>query len=92
MLWRLSNPLADDDLKVETLLDEAIVVIANAKNRWAGRRKIALEELESEPWILAPGKNVARSLVTDEPMRAKPVSPWSGARLPQSLTVSARAD
>jgi DNA-binding transcriptional LysR family regulator len=74
MLGRLSNPLADDDLKVETLLDEAIVVVANAKNRLAGRRKIALEELESEPWILAPGKNVARTLVEDA-FRAQGLTP-----------------
>jgi DNA-binding transcriptional LysR family regulator len=52
-------------LNVETLLDEAIVVVVNAKSRWAGRRKIALKELQGEPWILAPGKNVARSLVED---------------------------
>jgi DNA-binding transcriptional LysR family regulator len=65
MLGRLSSSIIDDDLKVETLLDEAILVVANAKSAWAGRRKIALKELEGESWILAPGKNVARSLVED---------------------------
>jgi DNA-binding transcriptional LysR family regulator len=65
MLGRLSSPIIEDDLKVETLLDEAIVVVVNAKSRWAGKRKIALKELQDEPWILAPGKNVARSLVED---------------------------
>jgi DNA-binding transcriptional LysR family regulator len=74
MLGRLSSPIIDDDLKVETLLDEAIVVVANAKSRWAGRRKIALKELEGEPWILAPGKNVARSLVEDA-FRAEGLTP-----------------
>jgi DNA-binding transcriptional LysR family regulator len=74
ILGRLSNPLIDDDLNVETLLDEAIVVVANAKNRWASRRKVALNELECEPWILAPGKNVARSLVEDA-FRAQGLTP-----------------
>jgi DNA-binding transcriptional LysR family regulator len=63
MLGRLSSPDFDDDLKTETLLDEAIVVVTSAKSKWAGRREIALKELANEPWILAPGKNVARSLV-----------------------------
>src|SRR5262245_29328635 len=74
MLGRLSSAIIDDDLKVETLLDEAIVVVAHAKSRWAGRRKIALKELEGEPWILAPGKNVARSLVEDA-FRAEGLTP-----------------
>jgi DNA-binding transcriptional LysR family regulator len=74
MLGRLSSSTIDDDLKVETLLDEAIVVVADAKSGWAGRRKIALKELEGEPWILAPGKNVARSLVEDA-FRAEGLTP-----------------
>src|SRR5258705_717346 len=65
MLGRLSTPLPDDDLMVEKLLDEAIVVVANTRNKWAGRHKIALEDLQDEPWILAPGKNIARGLVED---------------------------
>jgi DNA-binding transcriptional LysR family regulator len=65
MLGRLSNPILDDDLKVEALLDESIVVVASAKSRWAGQRKIALSDLADEPWILAPGENVARTLVED---------------------------
>jgi DNA-binding transcriptional LysR family regulator len=65
MLGRLSSLLADDDLQVEPLRDEAIVVVANARSQWAGRRKIALKELADEPWILAPGQNIARSLVED---------------------------
>jgi DNA-binding transcriptional LysR family regulator len=74
MLGRLSDPVIDDDLKVERLLDEAIVVVANAKSRWATRRKIALQELQDEPWILAPGKNIARSLVEDA-FRAQGLTP-----------------
>ena len=74
MLGRLSAPITDDDLKVERLLDEAIVVAVSSKSRWATRRKIALQELQKEPWILAPGKNIARSLVEDA-FRAQGLTP-----------------
>jgi DNA-binding transcriptional LysR family regulator len=74
MLGRLSNPNVADDLKVETLLDEAIVVVAGAKSRWAERRKPALRELADEPWILAPGQNVARTLV-EGAFRAQGLAP-----------------
>jgi DNA-binding transcriptional LysR family regulator len=59
---------------VETLLEETIVVVAGAQSKWAGAREVALKELESEPWILAPGRNVARSLVEDA-FRAQGLTP-----------------
>lgn len=74
MLGRLSTPVPDDDLMVEKLLDEAIVVVANASSKWAGRYKIALKDLQDEPWILAPGKNIARGLVEDA-FRAEGLTP-----------------
>jgi DNA-binding transcriptional LysR family regulator len=74
MLGRLSTPLPDDDLMVEKLLDEAIVVVANATSKWAGKYKIALKDLQDEPWILAPGKNVARGLV-EEAFQAEGLTP-----------------
>jgi DNA-binding transcriptional LysR family regulator len=74
MLGRLSTPLPDDDLMVEKLLDEAIVVVANATSKWAGKHKIALKDLQDEPWILAPGKNIARGLV-EEAFQAEGLTP-----------------
>jgi DNA-binding transcriptional LysR family regulator len=74
MLGRLSTPLPDDDLRVERLLDEAIVVVTNTRSKWAGRNKIALKDLQDESWILAPGKNIARGLVEDA-FRAEGLTP-----------------
>ena len=74
MLGRLSTPLPDDDLMVEKLLDEGIVVVANATSKWAGKYKIALKDLQDEPWILAPGKNIARGLV-EEAFQAEGLTP-----------------
>jgi len=43
------------DLTVEPLFDDQLVVAAGARNKWvARRRKIDLEELMDEPWIMQP--------------------------------------
>jgi DNA-binding transcriptional LysR family regulator len=63
MLGRISGPVPDDDLAVETLYDEAIVVAAGANHPLARRRKLALAELADESWILAPRNTVVRELV-----------------------------
>jgi DNA-binding transcriptional LysR family regulator len=63
MLGRISGPVADDDLAVETLYDEAIVVAAGANHPLARRRTLALAELADEAWILAPPNTVVRELV-----------------------------
>jgi DNA-binding transcriptional LysR family regulator len=44
----------EEDLMSEPLFDDEIVVVAGARNRWAGRRKIELVQLVDEPWIM-PG-------------------------------------
>jgi DNA-binding transcriptional LysR family regulator len=51
---RMTKPLGDDDLNVETLFDDQMVVATDSRNPWARRRKIALAELIDEPWILSP--------------------------------------
>ncbi|HEY6257624.1 MAG TPA: LysR family transcriptional regulator [Xanthobacteraceae bacterium] len=56
-ILRLPKPLADeqpfDELNLEILFDDQLVVAAGRQSRWAGRRKIDLSELITEPWILS---------------------------------------
>jgi DNA-binding transcriptional LysR family regulator len=52
VLGRLQVPRADEDLNIESLFDDPLVVAAGAHGRWARRRKIDLNELIDEPWIL----------------------------------------
>ena len=59
LLARLAKPitehhLADDDLNVEILFDDAVVVAAAMRSKWARRRKIELIELVDASWILTP--------------------------------------
>jgi DNA-binding transcriptional LysR family regulator len=44
----------DSELTSEALFDYRVVVAAGAHSRWALRRKIELEDLADEPWVLTP--------------------------------------
>jgi DNA-binding transcriptional LysR family regulator len=48
------EPVLDDELEVQTLFDDRHVVMAGAQSKWARQRKIALDDLLQEPWILPP--------------------------------------
>jgi DNA-binding transcriptional LysR family regulator len=54
VLRRLPNGFQDDDLIIESLFHDPHWIIAGTKSPWARRRKITLEELCDEPWILPP--------------------------------------
>jgi DNA-binding transcriptional LysR family regulator len=70
MLGRIARPFREDDLAAEILFDEQLHVVAGARSRWAGRRKVRLEELAGERWILTPPNNVVDSTL-DEAFRAR---------------------
>jgi DNA-binding transcriptional LysR family regulator len=53
---------AADDLRAEILYEDALIVAAWARSKWAGRRKIDLAELVDEPWTGAGGTAWGRSL------------------------------
>jgi DNA-binding transcriptional LysR family regulator len=44
----------DADTDTEDLFDDRQVIVAGAQSKWARRRKVALEDLIREPWILPP--------------------------------------
>ena len=62
MLGRIFRPVVEDDIATETLCeDRRLFVVAGAQSQWARRRKIALSELVTEPWVLYPADNVVGS-------------------------------
>src|SRR5262249_50536271 len=63
MVGRILRPL-DDDIDAEVLFEDRRFVVAGARSRWAGRRKLALAELAYEPWILDPSNAAAIPLIT----------------------------
>src|SRR5438876_673250 len=53
-----------DDSTGCVLFEDRRFVVAGARSRWAGRRKLALSELAHEPWILDPPNAAAIPLIT----------------------------
>ena len=55
LLGRVTKLFAEEDLEAEVLYDDRLFIVSGSNNRWTRRRKIELEELLEEPWLL-PGE------------------------------------
>ena len=55
LLGAVTKLFAEEDLEAEVLYDDRPFIVSGSNNRWARRRKIELEELLEEPWLL-PGE------------------------------------
>ena len=65
MLGFVSGSASDHDFDIDVLFEDQLFVISGARSRWARRRKIALDDLADEPWILGTSSNAVRSIVAD---------------------------
>jgi DNA-binding transcriptional LysR family regulator len=63
----------DDNLHVETLLDDHLVIVAGKQSRWAYRSRIDLAELVNEPWTLTP-PNSANYVILADAFRVRGLS------------------
>ena len=54
LLGSVSRLFAEEDLEAEVLYNDRPFIVSGSNNRWARRRKVELEELLGEPWLL-PG-------------------------------------
>jgi DNA-binding transcriptional LysR family regulator len=62
---RFPRPMRTDDLEVKLDFGERQHVVAGVENRWVGRRKIRLDELVEESWILPPLEGMAGSQIRE---------------------------
>ncbi len=62
LVSRIGDPV-DDDLDVETLFDDQLVVVAGKGNAWIGKRKVVLDDLMRERWILPPPDTFLRPYI-----------------------------
>jgi DNA-binding transcriptional LysR family regulator len=46
--------LSQQDLETDDLFNDRQIIVAGMESKWAGRRKIALQDLIGEPWVLPP--------------------------------------
>jgi DNA-binding transcriptional LysR family regulator len=77
---RIVGPLADN-MESQLLFDDPLYVVAAADNPWSRRRKVRLDDLMSEPWILPP---------LDTPLGAHVLEAFgmAGLNLPDAAVVS----
>jgi DNA-binding transcriptional LysR family regulator len=52
------TPVAEEDMKSETLFYDRLLVVAGLRSKWAPRRKIKLAELLTEPWVFPPAGTI----------------------------------
>jgi DNA-binding transcriptional LysR family regulator len=57
VIARMWSQAVEPDMDVEVLFDDQVFVVAGQRNKWLGRRKVALAELVGEHWLLAPVDN-----------------------------------
>ena len=65
LIARRFRPMTDERLEFEFLFDESYVVAAGARSPWVRRRKIALAQLVSEPWVLRPAESVVGAVAME---------------------------
>jgi DNA-binding transcriptional LysR family regulator len=89
LIGRTPRPFLEDDLSAETLFDEPFVAVAGLQSCWAGRRKLKLDDLMNEQWVLPPYDSVPGTLIM-EIFREKNLKPPQPAvvSLSVQLTVS----
>jgi DNA-binding transcriptional LysR family regulator len=54
VIARMWSQAVEPDMDVEVLFDDHVRVVAGQRNKWLGRRTLALAELVDEHWLLAP--------------------------------------
>jgi DNA-binding transcriptional LysR family regulator len=55
LLGGVAKPFKEEDLEAEILYEDRTFIVSGTNNRWASRRKLKLEELLEEPWLM-PGE------------------------------------
>ena len=63
MIGRIPRDLHADDMNLQILFEDNNFVVAGLNSKWTRRRKIALNELAREPWILPSSSNVMSILI-----------------------------
>jgi len=64
LIARRFGPMADERMEFEFLFDESYVVATGAQSPWVRRRRLALADLVSEPWVL-PHESMTGSIAAE---------------------------
>lgn len=65
LITRGLGQFAESDFDTEILFDEAFVVVAGDRSRWAKKRSAGLADLIKEPWVLPPYHTAPGALIAE---------------------------
>jgi DNA-binding transcriptional LysR family regulator len=65
VITRATEVVAPEQVDVASLFEDNVIVAAGAQSRWARRRRIALDELAREPWVLPPDGSAVRAIILE---------------------------
>jgi DNA-binding transcriptional LysR family regulator len=89
VITRSTEPVTDEQTSAGDLFEDSVVVVAGKRCRWARRRRIKLDELVNEPWVL-PADGSAVGAITREAFRARGLKPPAATVVMESATVRGR--
>ena len=89
VITRATEALADEQTYVGGLFEDNVVVAAGAQSRWARRRKIKLDELVNEPWVLPPDGSAVGAIIL-EAFRASGLAPPAATVVAESAILRSR--
>jgi len=81
LVMHVIHPIDNEHLNVEVLLDDPHVVVADRRNPWTRRRRLALDDLMDQAWVLPP-PDAPYGAVVFEAFRA------SGLGVPRTVVTS----
>ena len=81
LITHLVVPLVDDGLQADVLFDDPHVVVAAAGSPWARRRRLRLDDLADEPWLL-PRPDAPYGAIVSEAFRV------AGLAMPRTVVTS----
>jgi DNA-binding transcriptional LysR family regulator len=89
VITRSTESIAEEQTNVRSLFEDNVVVAAGAQSRWARRRRIKLEELVNEPWVLPADGSAVRAIFL-EAFRAHGLAPPAAAVVMESAHIRAK--
>jgi DNA-binding transcriptional LysR family regulator len=89
VISRSTDAVTGEQTYVGDLFEDNVVVAAGAQSRWARRRRVNLEELVNEPWVL-PADGSAVGAIILEAFRARGLAPPAATVVMESANIRAR--
>ncbi|HEY1361450.1 MAG TPA: LysR family transcriptional regulator [Xanthobacteraceae bacterium] len=89
VITRAMEAVAPEQVDVARLFEDNVIVAAGAQSRWARRRRIKLDELVHEPWVLPPSGSAVGAIIL-EAFRARGFAPPAATVVMQSANIRAK--